>query len=336
MGTSTGTCALSGARVSLIRSCALAPHSPEPRCRADQPTIPRAASLDSVVSDAADRHASKYQRILQFVEDHSPVSVSSTGSIDLLQTTVEEGEEDVLKQQQQQWHHSYDEEAMEGSSDIADEEDCLCMAADMQLIADSAAVRSAVSAPSMAPVSVYQVALCRARLANAAPHLVSPSSSWAYGSAAAAKPWYFSYDEEAEGTTEEALAAAMTPMQAYMAAQAKKQAVHEARHAARVSRASRRATLRASLGDLEQMPPWVDPAAAAAAVPAGSSSRPGRHQPPLPLQGYGKLLPMAAEAVLMKLQASEHLPEARHPQSWQFTWDEEAHGGMNDGVLGSC
>jgi hypothetical protein len=301
--------------------------------------VERSAASHAVAGtyDAPEPQELKYQRILQFVEDHSPMplEVSATST-----TVAFSSQEEELAFDQPCWHHSYDEEAVEGSSELDEEEDIWSMAADQQLLAEAETIRGSVPASSSTPVTVHQAAMCRVRLANAAPNLVSPSNTWSFGCTTEAKPWFYSYDEEAEGSFEELTAVAGGPMQTYLAAQAEKRALHEARHAARVSRALRRATLRASLGDLEQMPPWVDPSAAAATAQqqkrVSRSSLQQKLQPKVPLQGYANLLPMAAEAVLMKLHAAESVPEARRPQNWQFTWDEEAHGGLNDGVLGSC
>lgn len=334
---SGGSCACSstGPRISSVRNVSRGGQLLQARYRAERGAVSHAAGG---AFDAPEPHALKYQRILQFVEDHSPMSLEVSASSN---TFAFSSQEEVAGCDQPCWHHSYDEEAIEGSSDLDEEEDCWAMAADQQLLADAATIRSSVPVSSSAPVTVYQAALCMARLANAAPHLVSPSNTWAFNSTTEAKPWFYSYDEEAEGSFEEVTAAAPSPMQTYLAAQAEKHALHESRHAARVSRAVRRSSLRASLGDLEQMPPWVEPRAAAAAAQqqrctGSSSSVQQRLQPKVPLQGYASLLPMAAEAVLMKLQAAESVPEARRPQNWQFTWDEEAHGGLNDGVLSSC
>jgi hypothetical protein len=297
-----------------------------------------AASSDLLGEDSS----SKVARILSFVEQHSPVPVA----VDSLAL-----DEDAAHFQQQPcWHHSYDEEAADGSGEGCDEE-ATSLASDRQMLVRAAqARRQAVAHPADAhPMAQLQSALIHARLATAAPLLAPPENTWAYGSTGEPKPWFYSYDEEAEGSFEEAYATSSCSselaLQAYLAAQANKRAVHEARHAAKATRRSRRASLRASLGDLERMDAWVDPstqastspaAAAAAAAAAGGSRRQQRRASASSAAVYASLLPLAAEAVLKQLAASDRLPEARRPQNWQFTWDEEAHGGMGDTILGSC
>jgi hypothetical protein len=288
-----------------------------------------AASSDLLGEDSS----SKVARILSFVEQHSPVPVAAD--------SLRMDEDAMHFQTQPCWHHSYDEEAADGSGSECDEE-AMSLASDRQMLVRAAqARREAVAHPADAhPMAQLQSALIHARLATAAPLLASPENTWAYGSTAEAKPWFYSYDEEAEGSFEEAYASSSCSselsLQAYLTAQANKRAVHEARHAAKATRRSRRAALRASLGDLERMDAWVEPqstsSSRAAAADAGRRQQQRRASAP----GYASLLPLAAEAVLKQLHASDRLPEARRPQNWQFTWDEEAHGGMGDSILGSC
>lgn len=281
--------------------------------------LPHAAAAASQRVSAAG--SGKYQRILAFVNSQATPSMvgdSWPGSC----SSSFEGEEE---QQQahavaavgdvatSSWHHSYDEEADEGE-DLLHEPHLLAACS-----ARTAAVATAAAA--------------------AAPMLAAPA--WSYGSTVDPKPFFFSWDEEAEGSFELATAAAAfssvgTSAAAAVAAEAaclaaaaqdraaRRMAMHEARHAARMIRRLRRAQLHAQLGDLERMPAYVQEqqqAAAAAAQQRQRSAASARYQQLLAL--------VVGEGV----NASQY----RKPTRWNLTFDEDVHGPeAPETVLGSC
>jgi hypothetical protein len=181
------------------------------------------AARSSSLPDAA-TSASKYDRIIAFVEAHAtPVVAAGSTSSSMFPTGAE---------QPSSWHNSYDEEAEEG--ELLDEPHLVLSAAAAALPASSAfAAAAAAATPAAATVLV---------------------NSWSYGSAENPKPWCFSWDEEAEGDFELGDCARLTPAQAR---QQRRVAMHEARHAARADRKLRRAQLHPQLGDLEHMTAWV-------------------------------------------------------------------------------
>lgn len=183
-----------------------------------------AGRSSSSLPDAA-TSASKYDRIIAFVEAHAtPVVAAGGPSCSMF---------DAEAEQPSSWHNSYDEEAEEG--ELLDEPHLVLSAAAAALPASSA---SAAAAAAAAPAAATTVLV----------------NSWSYGSAENPKPWSYSWDEEAEGDFELGDCAQLTPAQAR---QQRRAAMHEARHAARADRRLRRAQLHPQLGDLEHMTAWV-------------------------------------------------------------------------------
>ncbi len=153
-----------------------------------------------------------------------------------------------------------------------------------------------------------------------------------------------SYDEEAEGCYEAAAGAFAAALAASASASASApvttvKVTRSQRFAALIARRAesyaaarvRRASIRPSPGDLESMAAWVaeeDAAAAAAAVKLAAGRMPASRYPHLAafLSARTGAHRGAVEGIFDALQRERALQE-RLPQAWQFTWDEEAHGG---------
>lgn len=281
--------------------------SPSGRSIAKQSTrhqpqvLQRACS--SMQQSPAGSDSSKYERILAFVDAHAtPVVVESWAS-------APEPEQPQQPDPMTSWHFSYDEEADEGEE---------------------------IQEPHMlALAAVEAAALAEAAAATVSTLQASTSSVWSYGSVVHPKPFFYSWDEEAEGSFELATAACSTssteaaPADAVVlmldAAAAEKArraerraALHEARHAARASRRMRRAQLLPQLGDLEHMPAWVPPQEQQhSGQRSAASSR------------YQQLLAFVAGD-------SAH-GQYRKPKRWILTFDEDVHGpDAPETVMGSC
>jgi hypothetical protein len=245
---------------------------------------------------------SKFDRILRFVEQHDLAGAAAPHAPEA-----------------QAWHVSYDEEAEEGCEPGS----AAALPAHEAAHLAHAAAALAAAAPSFPSCSVaflYPGEAAAADLAAAA----APS---AVGSVAyfAARPWDHSYDEEAEGCFEAASAAARAARAARLAL------FNERRVASRAAARARRAALAHSLGDLEAMAPWVgeEDAAAARRAAAAAKIAVGR----MPTSRYPHLTALLAAregamGVIEALQRERGL-QARRPQQWQYTWDEEV---FDDGV----
>lgn len=243
----------------------------------------------------------KYDRILAFVDAHAtPVAMDSSWS------SVSSSEFDQLEQDPatSSWHHSYDEEAEEGEE--LHEPCVMAFAAGL-------------------PAAVAESAAAAASLTTA--------GSWSYGNAINPKPFFFAWDEEAEGAFElepacssnacdVAAAVPADPMAAAVALRAQRRAsVHEARHAARTSRRMRRSKLHAQLGDLEYMQAWVQPSEQKQKQQSSRRSAAGIK--------YQQLLALVA--------GDSAAGQYRHPKHWHLTFDEDVHGPeAPETVLGSC
>lgn len=258
----------------------------------------------------------KYDRILAFVDAHAtPIVLSSASSV------ISSACEQQLTQPQQQqqlegvtssWHHSYDEEAEEGEE-----------------LHEPAVLAFAASVPAAVAES-----------AAAAATALATSPSWSYGNPSHPKPFFYAWDEEAEGAFElepccssssaaclpAAAAVPADPVAAAAALRAQRRAaLHEARHAARASRRMRRSQLHPQLGDLEHMPAWVQPAGEAQQQQQRSNSG----QRSAAGTKYAQLLALVA--------GDAATGQYRKPRSWHLTFDEDVHGpDAPETVLGSC
>lgn len=300
-------------------------------CCCPPPPLPRrclafAASPDRsnkhvarVVSGAAAQQPAaqeKYDRILAFVDAHAtPIVLSSASSS--VSSACEQQLAQPQKQQQLEdvtssWHFSYDEEAEEGEE-----------------LHEPAVLAFAASVPAAVAES-----------AAAAAAALTASPSWSYGNPMHPKPFFYAWDEEAEGAFElepccsssssaaclpAAAAVPADPVAAAAALRAQRRAaLHEARHAARASRRMRRSQLHPQLGDLEHMPAWVQPAGEAQQQHqrrSGQRSAAGTK--------YAQLLALVA--------GDAATGQYRTPRSWHLTFDEDVHGpDAPETVLGSC
>lgn len=243
----------------------------------------------------------KYERILAFVDAHAtPVvldsSFSSSSSI---------AEQEQLEQQRvdSSWHFSYDEEAEEEGEELHEP----------AVLAFAASVPAAVAESTAA--------------------VLSSAPSWSYGNAINPKPFFYAWDEEAEGafelepacstsTVSVAAAVPADPVAAAAALRAQRRAaLHEARHAARASRRMRRSQLHPQLGDLEHMPAWVQPAEQQKQQQSRQRSAAGIK--------YQQLLALVA--------GDSATGQYRKPKHWHLTFDEDVHGPeAPETVLGSC
>jgi hypothetical protein len=262
-----------------------------------------ASGVDRSVQPAAQ---DKYERILAFVDAHTtPVVLDSSCSSSQHSTPLEQQQqfEDLAMSS---WHHSYDEEAEEGEEL---HEPCV--------MAFAAAVPAAV-----------------AESAAAAAAFTSAGPSWSYGNSISPKPFFYAWDEEAEGAFElepacsssacdVAAAVPADPVAAAAALRAQRRAaLHEARHAARATRRMRRSQLHPQLGDLEHMQAWVQP--------KEQQQQQGRSRPrSAPGIQYQQLLALVA--------GDSAARQYRHPKHWHLTFDEDVHGPeAPETVLGSC
>lgn len=154
----------------------------------------------------------KYDRILAFVDAHAtPVVLDSSWSSGTAGGSCSSSRPEQLEQDPitSSWHHSYDEEAEEGEE-----------------LHEPAVLAYAASVPAAVAESA------------------ALSSSWSYGNPVSPKPFFYAWDEEAEGAFELDLAcstsacdvAAAMPADPVAAAAAlrsqRRAALHEARHVA--------------------------------------------------------------------------------------------------------
>jgi hypothetical protein len=240
--------------------------------------------------------ATKFDRILRFVEQHDLGGAATAPAA------------------AEPWHVSYDEEAEEGcgpdAAAVPDHEAA-------QLAHAAATLAAAAPAfPSCSVAFLYpgEAAATAPGGASAAPGAVG---SLAYFMA---KPWDASYDEEAEGCYEAAAAAAAAARAARLAQ------FNERRAESRAAARARRAALTRSLGDLEGMAAWVseeDASMAALRAVEAAKTAVGRMQ----TSRYPHLTAFLAArggamGVIEALQRERGL-QARRPQQWQYTWDEE-------------
>lgn len=269
-----------------------------------------------VVSGAAAQQPAaqeKYDRILAIVDAHATPIVLGCASSSISSTC----EQQLAQPQQQQledvtssWHFSYDEEAEEGEE-----------------LHEPAVLAFAASVPAAVAESAAAAAL-------------TASPSWSYGNPMHPKPFFYAWDEEAEGAFELEPccssssaaclpAAAAVPADPVAAAAAlrtqRRAALHEARHAARASRRMRRSQLHPQLGDLEHMPAWVQPVGEVQQHQhqrrSGQRSAAGTK--------YAQLLALVA--------GDAATGQYRTPRSWHLTFDEDVHGpDAPETVLGSC
>lgn len=265
---------------------------------------PDGSHMNPSASSSAAGH-SKYDRILAFVDSQAtPVVVdgwssSSSGSAGGLDAASDAEVQRSIAESS--WHHSYDEEADEGEE----------LLHEPQLLART--VQSVAALPSAAAAAVQ----------------AATAQTWSYGSIADPKPFFYSWDEEAEGGFELATAACSSMSASASAAvvaeaepaaaarAARRAAMHEARHAARLSRRMRRAQLHPQLGDLERMPAWVQPSEQQQQRSAANAH-------------YQQLLAFVAGD-------SSTNGQYRKPKRWHLTFDEDVHGPeAPETVLGSC
>lgn len=269
---------------------------------------PERRQPQAVAGSAADRAAqpstqAKYDRILAFVDAHAtPVvldsSWSSAAAGGSSSSFPEQLEQDPLTSS---WHHSYDEEAEEGEE-----------------LHEPAVLAYAASVPAAVAESA------------------ALSNSWSYGNPVSPKPFFYAWDEEAEGAFELEpacstsacdMAAAMPadPVAAAAALRAQRRAaLHEARHAARASRRMRRAQLHPQLGDLEHMQAWVQPAEQA-------------QQRAHSLSGQRSAAGLRYQQLLALVAGDATSGQYRKPKHWHLTFDEDVHGpDAPETVLGSC
>lgn len=264
------------------------------------------SSDEETCADLYDVPSSKFDRILRFVEQHDIMGTCSSAFMG-------EAEEEEDAAASGEWHHSYDEEAEEGCDDgfaVAPHEAQQLMAAQASL--------SAAAVPAVACSVAFLYPAAAEQQHEAAPGAVG---SLAYF---LAKPLDQSYDEEAEGCYEAAAAEAAVSARALKAA-----SMVQRRAESRAVARERRAALRLSIGDLEAMQPWVADeavAAAAAAVKRAAGRMPTARYPHLQAFLAARVGAMeVVESAFEALQRERGL-QARLPQAWQYTWDEEAHG----------
>ena len=279
-------------------------------------------------SSGGDHHhgssgSNKFDRILRFVDQHDlrATTAAAAAASASAPEPAAAAAADASAAAAPSWHLSYDEEAEEGEEQPA----AAVPAHEAAALAAAAHALAAGPACSVAFLHGADGAADAAAMPAAAAALDAAAAAPAVGSAAyfAAKPWGASYDEEAEGCFEAAAAAARAERAGRLATYMERRA--ESRAAAR----PRRAALRAAVGDLEAMAPWVDDAAAAKAAAAARAAAgrvpPGRYphlQAFLAARGGAG---GAVEAFVESLQRERGL-QARAPQPWVYTFDEEAHG----------
>jgi hypothetical protein len=259
-------------------------------------------AVDVAVQSSAQE---KYERILAFVDTHAtPVALDSTWA-----GSASAEAEQLLVRVDASWHFSYDEEAEEGEE-----------------LHEPAVLTYAASVPAAVAEAVAESA--------AAALAFDSSPSWSYGNAISPKPFFYAWDEEAEGAFELEpacssssachVAAAMPtdPVAAAAALRAQRRAaLHEARHAARASRRMRRSQLHPQLGDLEYMPAWVPP--------VEQQRKQQSHQRSAAGTKYQQLLALVA--------GDAAAGQYRKPKHWHLTFDEDVHGPeAPETVLGSC
>jgi hypothetical protein len=261
-----------------------------------------------------DAAAQKYARITRFVEENSllaqPASLPAASA----------------------WHRSYDEEAEDPEAHNAEPGTgpLRAEAAVPRMVGAACSSLQVGGLGSGAATSVYAMPFYRTRL----------DAQRAREAALAAKPWYFSYDEEAEGSFGVATAAARTRGGCAGVSGAVAVSADDAVGARHRSVGAHRQPLRAAYGDLEQMQPWVDPAMLAAVVEAHPAAAGSRRWSAA--QRYAALMSFAArrgqvlDDVLAALRAQDALT-FRSPQAQFLTFDEEAHGEECPAtLLGSC
>ena len=265
-----------------------------------------AGSSDALLQSATRATQDKYDRILAFVDAHAtPVVLDNTWGSSSSSTSVEQ-------HVTSSWHHSYDEEVEEGEE-----------LNEPAVLAYAATVPTAVAESAAAAVVAVNAAL----------------PSWGYGDPINPKPFFYAWDEEAEGafeleqvcSTSQSVAAtsavAAGPMDPAAAAAAlraqRRAALHEARHAARATRRMRRSQLHPQLGDLEHMPAWVQPAGQQQQRSSNGSQRSAAGIK------YQQLLALVA--------GDAAHGQYRKPKQWHLTFDEDVHGPeVPETVLGSC
>lgn len=246
----------------------------------------------------------KYERILAFVHTHAtPVALDSTWA-----GSASADAEQLQDRVDASWHFSYDEEAEEGEE-----------------LHEPAVLTYAASVPAAVAEAVAE---------SAAAALAYDFPSWSYGNATNPKPFFYAWDEEAEGAFElepacssssgchAAAAMPADPVAAAAALRAQRRAaLHEARHAARASRRMRRSQLHPQLGDLEYMPAWVPPVEQQRKQQSRQRSAAGTK--------YQQLLALVA--------GDAAAGQYRKPKQWHLTFDEDVHGPeAPETVLGSC
>lgn len=319
----------SGSRSSSAHRCIClafaASHNSSSNSSADSSRLTPAAAAAAAPAQQQD----KYERILAFVDAHAtPIVLGSTDSITSSSWSCGPSSSSIVVSHQQQlaeqqqdvtssWHHSYDEEAEEGEE--LHEPAVLAYAASVPI-----AVAAAAAAAESHAAAVEDTAM-------ASPGFYT-GSAWSYGNAINPKPFFYAWDEEAEGafelepacstssascagTVSAAAAMPSDPVAAAAALRAQRRAaLHEARHAARASRRMRRSQLHPQLGDLERMPAWLQPQS---------------QQQPSQRSAAG-----SKYAQLLALVAADATVHYRKPKQWHLTFDEDVHG--PETVLGSC
>lgn len=247
----------------------------------------------------------KYERILAFVDAHAtPVVLDSSWSTSSNSACAEQQEVVATSS----WHHSYDEEAEEGE-ELNEPAVFAFAAAVPAAVAASAATATAAAASTGIP-------------------------AWSYGNPISPKPFFYAWDEEAEGAFElepacsisacdTAAALPADPVAAAAALRAQRRAaLHEARHAARASRRMRRSQLHPQLGDLEYMPAWLQPA---------------QQQSQQQQKGQRSAAGIKYQQLLALVAGDSATGQYRQPKRWHLTFDEDVHGpDAPETVLGSC
>jgi hypothetical protein len=273
-----------------------------------------AAALDQS-PPLLDVPSSKFDRIMRFVDQHDLAGTCSAASSTPGLEVAADGSGE--------WHHSYDEEAEEGCED--DAASAVGPHEARQLVA---AAEALIAGPACSVAFLYPAQQQFAASAAAA-YLPGAVGTPAYF---AAKPLDLSYDEEAEGCYEAAAAEAV--VEAAVARAARFASLIERRAETRAAARARRAGLVRAVGDLEGgMQPWVDELAARKA--ADAVKRAAGRVPPGAYPHLAAFLASrtggalgAVESVFEALQRERGL-QARAPQAWQYTWDEEAHGALS-------
>lgn len=273
-----------------------------------QPQAVVASNADRALLQPSPQEDTKYGRILAFVDAHATPVVLDSSSLSPASSSVSEQlEQDAAVMSS--WHHSYDEEAEEGEE-----------------LHEPAVLAFAASLPAAVAESA------------AAAAAFSTAGSWSYGNPINPKPFFFAWDEEAEGafelepacstsTCDVAAAVPADPVAAAAALRAQRRAaLHEARHAARQSRRMRRSQLHPQLGDLEHMQAWVQPSCEQQRQQQQSSRSSRRSAAGIK---YQQLLALVA--------GDSATGQYRVPKHWHLTFDEDVHGpDAPETVLGSC